>query len=102
SLSLGATLRKVPARHTQRLPGARVDAKRVPLIRAACAAVEEQLILLPQFVGDPLINARQFGLFLNDEVGRACVTRDAGEAPRFEITDAESHPSRKDFVFHNW
>ena len=45
----------------------------MPLVVRRAARVKENLILLPQLLGNALVDVRQLALFLDDEAGRAGV-----------------------------
>src|SRR5687768_18370938 len=56
---VGDTLRKVPPRNPQVVPGRGDDAQRAPLVRHVGLGVEDDLVLLAQFLGDARVDLLQ-------------------------------------------
>src|SRR6185503_8675647 len=67
----------------------RGDLQGVPAVLGASLGVEDELVLLPQLLGDPGVDAGELALALDDEPGGAGVLRQASDAARLQAADAE-------------
>src|SRR5712692_6726480 len=89
---------EVPLRDPKLLPRPRRDRQRVPLVDRGGIGVEDELILLPELLGDLRVDLRQLALTPDDGIRRAGVARDSSQPPRLDVPDAEAHQPGQDLV----